>query len=700
MADQKIQFLEYQKPSLESGNYKLTVEQTLDIPKQLVKPFSGEVNFAVIGERFVLDSSKIHAVYPPAGSLGRFNDCLPHLAIKRSTFPWERSAYGREDNEPWLALILFDEKEIRDGDVTTTRTITLEDLVIGNKGVEFPDTILETGQHSDDKINVIDVKKGLMENILPSGDELRLLAHVRKRVDKDQEAPETELAVIMTNRLPKEGSGSTMHLVSMENRYNEKDKTFDFGKAQDNDYIRLVSLKSWSFTSLPREGKDFEELVQSLSTDVLKLPMAHANVAQPYLSKGYVPLKHTLRQSDKTFSWYHGPLSTTMKPSEFDSDNDIPLCADELICYHQDTGMFDTSYATAFELGRTLALDDDNFSTALYQWKYQYNENVCFDLEQVSAAHLTGTKEDSKDKKENNIERTIKNWFSKLNLLHEVPFNYLVADEKMLPTESIRFFKIDNHWLECLLNGAFTIGGDIRKRKKVDSDRIKCIRELMAINQVSDRSGFILRSQLVVDYPDLMIDAYSKIIDTTSSLEDADIVTKLPVLRIEKLGADIMICLFEGNLSTAEIYLKPEGLHMGLDEESGKLKKELTTEYIFNAINNQLPEEQKIAKPKLANLMSTIDGGSLFSFEEYAQDKGAKFEFPVHFKSNEDFRVIDIFKVSKQIHTITCRMAVELTQKTEKELLDNLKTETGAQFGMHMIEGSNKGRFVVKSDRT
>ena len=39
-----------------------------------------------------------------------------------------------------------------------------------------------------------------------------------------------------------------------------------------------------------------------------------------------------------------------------------------------------------------------------------------------------------------------------------VPFNYLVPDERMLPAESIRFFQLDESWMDCLLDGAFSIG--------------------------------------------------------------------------------------------------------------------------------------------------------------------------------------------------------------------------------------------------
>lgn len=37
----------------------------------------------------------------------------------------------------------------------------------------------------------------------------------------------------------------------------------------------------------------------------------------------------------------------------------------------------------------------------------------------------------------------------------------MVADEAMLPPESIRFFYLDNSWLDALIDGAFGIGRNL-----------------------------------------------------------------------------------------------------------------------------------------------------------------------------------------------------------------------------------------------
>src|SRR5258708_39023016 len=56
------------------------------------------------------------------------------------------------------------------------------------------------------------------------------------------------------------------------------------------------------------------------------------------------------------------------------------------------------------------------------------------------------------------IPEDTKTWLGRLTLLYGVPFQYLVPDEKMLPAESIRFFYLNPEWLECLLQGACSVG--------------------------------------------------------------------------------------------------------------------------------------------------------------------------------------------------------------------------------------------------
>lgn len=47
---------------------------------------------------------------------------------------------------------------------------------------------------------------------------------------------------------------------------------------------------------------------------------------------------------------------------------------------------------------------------------------------------------------------------TRLKLLYEVPFSYLVTEENVLPPESLRFFCIDGNWTDALVQGALSLG--------------------------------------------------------------------------------------------------------------------------------------------------------------------------------------------------------------------------------------------------
>ena len=56
---------------------------------------------------------------------------------------------------------------------------------------------------------------------------------------------------------------------------------------------------------------------------------------------------------------------------------------------------------------------------------------------------------------------SVLDWIAKTWLLYDVPFQYLVPDERFLPMESVRFFHLDQNWIEAMVEGALSIGGGI-----------------------------------------------------------------------------------------------------------------------------------------------------------------------------------------------------------------------------------------------
>jgi hypothetical protein len=252
------------------------------------------------------------------------------------------------------------------------------------------------------------------------------------------------------------------------------------------------------------------------SSSTLRLPrfksddQISSKAAESYFKMGCVPLSHAMRQGNKTVSWYHGPLV----PGSNSTPNDISLpvrSADDLVRYNATHGMFDVSYAAAWQLGRLLALQSKSFSVSLYNWKRSHAQKIKDAEQQIAHLRLEGPAPSL------DLPRSVSTWFEHLLLLEGVPFNYLVPDERLLPPESIRFFQLDPMWMECLMDGAFSIGRVL----KTDHERDRSHRNQDSVNVSSPEkvSGFLLRSDVVAGWPGLQVDGYDEIPPNTSDLK-------------------------------------------------------------------------------------------------------------------------------------------------------------------------------------
>jgi hypothetical protein len=313
--------------------------------------------------------------------LGEHSNALPHITLKRSTLPWERSVNEKNSDLHWIALLLF-----RESEKPTPQTIKLKDLT--GSAAKFPDFTKEAGQNDEDELTVIDVPKKLLALILPTQKEVALLAHINELTDANGKPMSEALATVLGNRLPQPGEASTVHLVALENRYQgEENGEFDYQGAGDNDLIRLVSLTSWSFACVNNQH-NFTALLKKLDRqpDTLRLPELpepQNREANNYLKLGYVPLPHALRQGDKTISWYHSPLSPGKSPDHLSEP--VPM-ADALVRYDSTSGLFDFSYAAAWELGRMLTLQNQRLAVELFNWKRKNAQNL--NQMQLQVLHL------------------------------------------------------------------------------------------------------------------------------------------------------------------------------------------------------------------------------------------------------------------------------------------------------------------------
>lgn len=569
----QVSFIQYSQPQLDDGSYEISVTQTVSSTSGAVPTTAYEQTrlFAVTGERYTLNPKDVVSVFPPAFSLGEFSNVLPHVVLNRTTMPWERSPGGdsAKNDAPWLGILLFLES---DPVPKPSENTTLLDLLSVNsqtfytdpntgnhlaglmpENIYFPPfpentnlAILDYGENWTDPCTFIDLPVTLFNNIAPTINDLSWLAHVREvsitnksetyikmlRANDNIIGGTTQVAEVIGNRFALPGTKCTAHLVCLENF----GPVLPGANGQSNipvqvpaiDTVRIVSLKSWTYSAISEEYT-FAGLLMNINNpsqgsplNTLQItfkPLGGAGDAavQNALNMGYAAFNHTTRLGDSTVSWYHGPFVP------FNVQETVPFpgnTADEFTRYNPDSGMFDTSYSAAWQLGRMLGLQSNAFATAIYNWKktltldaikkaeqdflnMSYQAAVQLLAETLSnyvdpfsgtpnaepvQKSLTGPsiKAVSKNKQGRldavrqvmadpekikslllinandvpppEIPFVVANFIANLKLLYGIPFNYLVPDERMLPLESLRFFYMDSAWVDTLIEGAMSIG--------------------------------------------------------------------------------------------------------------------------------------------------------------------------------------------------------------------------------------------------
>ena len=682
-----IQFYEAIIPPLDDGDYKLTATQKLTglpgaTPNPTIDPVTLE--FSVRGPRFKLNPADIHSVYP-SGNSTAYEGQIPHLIVSRKTLPWERllakdqkrcTSLQTNDQElctPWLALLTIYEDD--PGGIPKLCSGTVVDLIATKDGGKRPPTTggtaitesdLDNGESLDDLCNFIDVPAELFATIAPRVGDLPFLAHARA-VNTDNKPIEGIIedgiySVVISNRVSEVSKLNGAFLVSLE----EFTDLLKGTVPSDIQSVRLAVLYSWLFQMGAEDPFDVLMSAQhsglltiNSPSDVTKsvLPptvgsSSFADDTVNYaLASGYAALNHHMREGDKSFSWYRGPLIPYLIDLVLNRDQSNPVfrTADELLRYSPASGLFDVTYAAAFQLGRLLALQNEAFLTSLRTYLHHVkgqafrlasrkalmasersplklgaaNSNVCSNGVVLDAtvhwlatngfdtltAAIGGSVARSQDRnitrressgvkkrlsclhgflsdKTNRAEfaamatppsDTILRWFANLVLLTGVPFEYLVPDESMLPQESIRFFFLDENWIERLIDGAMSVAGGRNELDQLITDSLREVirqpvhdsvatsirQRLLGKDQVSitpeklnwPLTGFLIRSIVVDQWKGIVIENTSKS-DSTKSLT---------TLRLDQPAQGVLLGLYNGQLGSVTFKHPPESLHFGID---------------------------------------------------------------------------------------------------------------------------------------
>ncbi|KAK4166871.1 hypothetical protein QBC43DRAFT_349619 [Cladorrhinum sp. PSN259] len=139
---------------------------------------------------------------------------------------------------------------------------------------------------------------------------------------------------------------------------------------------------------------------------------------------------------------------------------------------------------------------------------------------------------------------TVLKWLLDKMYLADIPANYLISDPSHLPLETIRFFEIDRNWTDSLIDGALSLANHLER----DDDMIRRSLQHALRRYLSTPSrglggllppvpmyGFLLRSELITAFPDMVVKTEPTLPDNTHPV----------LIRHELLETNVMLCLFD-----------------------------------------------------------------------------------------------------------------------------------------------------------
>jgi hypothetical protein len=407
-----IQFLSAVHPPLASGSYTLTGSQQINNLEQgNVAPYTASQNFFVTAPQFTIDPSSIHSVYPPKGQTGNYYKQMPFMVFNNFALPWARTltpgSAQTDTSPPWMTILLAYESDkqgespnIGGYDSATGKwvgptTVSAEDVIAAKTNVVTPaisDSDIKNGPNTSAQI--IEMKYQFFLDIAPTLEELPLLSHARD-VNTDNKIMlgmdvDGLFSVVVSNRVPPaEGGKCTAFLISLEGHQDHLPSYTLPKSASADQSIRVVVLGGWEFTASKMPGSFRQLMIDVETKGGVKLLQAPGDpndavneIAKEAMEIGYVALKNELRIGEKSTSWYRGPCVPA--PTKQVTDYAPYHYSDHAIQYDPETGIFDLSYAAAWQVGRLLALSDGAFSQSLSSWRRTYLGKMQSNAEQES----------------------------------------------------------------------------------------------------------------------------------------------------------------------------------------------------------------------------------------------------------------------------------------------------------------------------
>ncbi|KAK3374628.1 hypothetical protein B0H63DRAFT_254052 [Podospora didyma] len=302
-------------------------------------------------------------------------------------------------------------------------------------------------------------------------------------------------------------------------------------------------------------------------------------------SDGYTLVRHRTVTGEVTAAIFRGPLSYTFVPHPLREGFKVQSnTGADLQMFDSDMSLVDITYASSWNLGKALALDDATFVVSLARLRNDIGRKGSKqDIQAVGTvphssrrsaimslthglkdlddelARRTGASDtpiltsdsttyDEKDVPTNTDSAYVTSWVvSKLHLV-SIPAQYLFPDPSYLGEELLRFFFVDGNWLDVLIDGALSLANHFGTQPENDKPRTAIKKAIGKSLQGSDgipKCGFVLRSKLLAQFPD-------KTVQVMFTLDGKDEPSPASILFQGPLGEEGIFCLF-GSLLPKEL---------------------------------------------------------------------------------------------------------------------------------------------------
>jgi len=419
---------------LPPGAYRVHVETSVALSGATLSGL--DRHFRIEGPRFRLAPTEVSGVFPPRNARGPFSDAMAHVALGRRTLPWERTAdpTGKltipapapggppvpTGTPPWMALLLFDETETPEVALLPDRKV-VDVLPAAVKAVLAPP--------DDATCDAIEVDSVLLQQLLPSLEELHLLSHVRQVNIEDRELSAGDsdgwFSVVVCARVPLPNRKYRACLVSLEGRTDLIQVRPPAVASSLTDVVTGVitgvgagviggasvvghgavdviaeppvaaigvtaaiaagaidAVDAVAFTPIDRIFRFKDKLIllhswtfECTGTGTFQGLAEHLDVGMigdvrgewPRITDtGHIAMDLRNRAGSEETVWYRGPLV----PFPISRDTRGPYhSADQARRLSLETGLEDISYAAAFEVGRLLAAADARLAQELMRWR-------------------------------------------------------------------------------------------------------------------------------------------------------------------------------------------------------------------------------------------------------------------------------------------------------------------------------------------